>query len=250
VSYLRAYTLGSTLRLAFAIHFRHWITLVLIYSIPFAPAYVLKVILVGTDIKGLLPVAAIIQYLAGVLVTYPLTIAVSEICLGLKPGVARAYRRAFSHPGRLIGTLLLFSVILVLGLAALLVPGFVFAIWYMFIGPVVVIEGLGGRTALRRSRELGRGFYLRNFGILFVIVLIVFALMILLIVLISIAMVMMGTLTESPSPMMELLLEIVGALAAIFTLPIYLVAVVLLYYDMRVRKEDYGAIQLADDIRF
>lgn len=65
-------------------------------------------------------------------------------------GVLRSRWRAF------LRTALLSYVRVIVGFACLIVPGFVLwardALW----APIVLLEGRGGRAALRRSRELGR----------------------------------------------------------------------------------------------
>ena len=41
------------------------------------------------------------------------------------------------------------------------IPGLVLALFFAFVSPVVLIEGLGGRDALRRSTDLVRSDWLR-----------------------------------------------------------------------------------------
>ncbi|MDB5178572.1 MAG: hypothetical protein JWN01_515 [Patescibacteria group bacterium] len=49
---------------------------------------------------------------------------------------------------------LLAGLIILGGFLLLIVPGVIFTAWYSFVGYVVVDEGLTGRAALRRSKEL------------------------------------------------------------------------------------------------
>jgi hypothetical protein len=58
--------------------------------------------------------------------------------------------------GRLILADLAFVLVVAGGLFALIVPGFVFLIWFALIGPVIEVEQARIRTAFRRSRELVR----------------------------------------------------------------------------------------------
>src|SRR5262249_44289604 len=97
------------------------------------------------------------------------TITVADICLGYRPRFGRAYRRAFAYPGRLFGAFFMMAAVVILGMIALIVPGIILANWYLFTQQVVVLEGRGGWPALQRSRELGRGFYFRNFGVYFTV---------------------------------------------------------------------------------
>jgi hypothetical protein len=256
MSYLKTYSLGSLIRSALAIHFRNWLTLSLIFAIAFVPTVALQAtVLEVSNSKILFGLSKALEFVAGLFAVYPITVVVSEICLGLRPSVLRAYRRAFAHPGRLFGTVLLSSLIIILGIIALVIPGIVFVVWYLFVGPVVILEGLGGRAALRRSRELGRDCYWRNFGIGLVVMLMALAMGLIAIVAFFMALLFgAGLLMESAPNIPDPILRVLGAFILAAFLPIYTVAVVLLYYDMhydmRARKEAYGATQLADDIRF
>lgn len=81
-----------------------------------------------------------------------ITISVSDICLGNAPSLARSYKKVFG----------LFDLI---GLVLLIVPGIIAILWFIFTPCVVVLEGLGGLTALKRSKAIGQGYNWRNLGI-------------------------------------------------------------------------------------
>jgi hypothetical protein len=244
MSYLQTYTVGSIIRNSWSIYFHNWLTLLLISVIPQAAVLIVDALIktAGEPETLVVVIIVVLQLLASMFVSFPATVAVSEICLGIKPSVGRAYRRAFAQPGRLVGTYLLAFGIIALGFVALYIPGIVFSLWYMFIGPVVVLESLAGRAALKRSRELGKGYYLRNLGIFWVNLLLVLLL----------AMVLggiLGLLAFLVGPGSEVVKFIAG-LGGLIVTPPGVIAVVLLYYDMRVRKDGYGAAQLAEDLRF
>jgi hypothetical protein len=242
MSYLRNYTFGSILLASWRIYFRDWVTLFIIHVVPLAIVHVFNSWVKTMGGLGL-ALGTFSFVLASMFVSFPLTVAVSEICLDIKPSVGRSYQRAFSQPGKLVGTYLLTLVILLLGFVLLLIPGLVFSVWYTFVGPVVVLESLAGRTALRRSRELGRGYYLRNFGIVFLAQ----------ILMLLIAMVLGAVVGVALAFSFEIGfrgVEFVGGLAGLLVAPPSIIVVILLYYDMRVRKEGYAAAQLADDLRF
>ena len=57
---------------------------------------------------------------------------------------------------------MLSGVMFGLGLIFLVVPGVVWLLWTLVASVVVAIEGRSGWDALMRSRELGRGYYVRN----------------------------------------------------------------------------------------
>jgi hypothetical protein len=245
MSYLQTYTVGSIIATSWRIYFRDWLTLFVIFGIPLALAHTLNVSIKHTGGLGI-AIGAITLFIASLFVGFPLTVAISEICLGIKPNVARSYQRAFAQPGKLIGTYLLTLAITLVGFILLFIPGLVFAVWYAFIGPVVVLEALSGRPALKRSRELGKGYYLRNLGVL---------------ILGQVISGFLGALLSgttgflvgyflSANGSMLYLVELASGLLGFLVAPPTLIIVVLLYYDMRARKEGYGATELADDLRY
>jgi hypothetical protein len=245
MSYLQPYTLGAIIRSAFGIYFRNAPTLFMIYVIPLVPTQVLAALLSrwGEGAQEARVVVLVLDFMASTLVFFPAAVAVSEICLGIRPSVARAYRRAFAHPGRVLGTYLLSLLMIMLGVVALVIPGIVFVLWYLFVASVVVIEGLGGRAALRRSRELGRGSYFRNLGVLLVAFFATVAAATLVMAVLAIIAAVLGVGDVK-------IYELLWSFSVLVAMPAYIVSIVLLYYDMRARKEGYGAAQLAEDLRF
>jgi hypothetical protein len=244
MNYLQTYTVGSILATAWRIYLREWSTLLIIYIIPLVVIHAFNSWVKTTDMGALgLVLGTTSLFLASMFVSFPLTVAISEICLNIRPKVGRSYRRAFAEPGKLIRSYLLAFIIILLGFLALYIPGLVFSVWYTFIGPVVVLEALAGRAALKRSRELGRGHYLRNFGIIFLANILT---LLLAIVLGGI----LGFLLALAFAVDLGVAEFLGGLVGLLVAPPAVIVLVLLYYDMRVRKEGYAAAQLADDLRF
>jgi hypothetical protein len=77
-------------------------------------------------------------------------------------GVRLPNRREFvrSVPwGSLVLGTLVYELGVTVGLAFLVVPGFVLAVWGVVTGPVIVAEGSGPLHAPRRSRDLVRGSF-------------------------------------------------------------------------------------------
>jgi hypothetical protein len=73
---------------------------------------------------------------------------------------------------RLVAVDLLFALITTLGLLLLVVPGFVFLVWFALAGPIVEFERRRPVAALRRSRELVRGSFWRAFAVVVPVVLV------------------------------------------------------------------------------
>jgi hypothetical protein len=83
--------------------------------------------------------------------------------------VGDALQFSLSRFGRLLGTSILAGLIIGIGFILFCIPGIFFSIWYAFIAQIVVVENLGGISALSRSKKLGEGFYGRILGISFMV---------------------------------------------------------------------------------
>ncbi len=167
----------------------------------------------------------------------------SDICLESKPGVFRSYRLVLgSFSGKLLATYIVATFGFIIGLVLLIVPGVIFLTWVLFSVPVVILEGRWGLKALVRSKELGRGYYWRNGAIA-----VAFVLTELLIeeVLRQTGNSIAGKIAFVEGWAIQMCLV---PLSELFS-PIFSIAVILMYYDLRVRKEAYNNVTLAEDLR-
>src|SRR3989344_597930 len=60
--------------------------------------------------------------------------------------------------------ILLETVCIFFGLILLIIPGVIFAVWFIFANQVFVFEGIKGKGALARSKELVKGYWWPIFG--------------------------------------------------------------------------------------
>ncbi len=253
MNYMREMTIGDILKSSFGIYFKHFGTL---FSISFAS---LLIIIFSVGIVFLLFLAPSIAFpssdaaqvlaVIGVIIAYFLylfglsllpaasTVAISEITLGNKPSFTRAYKRVFGALlGKLFATSLLYSLILIVGLILLIIPGIYFMIKYILATTVVVLENIWGRDALKRGGELVKGYYGRVFGVYFLFfgALIIVYMMIYLISII--------TAGEAAGMFIYFIFIFI-------ILPVGVIPIVLMYYDLRVRKEGYDTAALAEDLQ-
>jgi len=242
--YIRIYSAGDILRSSVQIYRSNFRTFWVILVLPLLPGVAVQAFAPQSDHPLLFHGANLFDMFVGLLTTAAGTVAVSDICLGQWPSIGRSYRRAFSEmPGKIAGTGLLLWLTLILGLLLLLVPGFIFMLWYLFAIPLVVLEQTSGIAALRRSRHLGRGSYLRNCGVYALLIVPIYVLA----VAVGVLFGWVGGNVES-SLVHELSGFLAGTVAASFA-PVITIAIVLLYYDMRVRKEAYNIQTLAEELR-
>ncbi len=172
-----------------------------------------------------------------------IAVAVSDICLGNKPSAFRSYSRVFGK--RLPAVILTYILVMAGSLAGFLLfvaPGVLFYTWFMFSLIIVVLEGSSAPRAFGRSKKLGEGYYLRNLGLMSLLLMIALVLLIVVLVVYEAIALAVPALSKAvPSGVFQ---------AAIMSLlmPFYYVGGVLLYYDMRVRKEAYDSAALTEDL--
>ncbi len=167
-----------------------------------------------------------------------LTLAIGDDYIGQPITVERAYSATIARLGALIGTSLLVGLLLLL--MAITVIGIPFAIWlgirWAFIAQVVMLENLGGASAMSRSSQLVAGSWWRTFGILILLVIVVA------IVSAVTSAVFVGIFGSG------LLAGIARLIIQILLAPFYSAVVTLLYFDLRVRKEQFTHTMLASDL--
>lgn len=243
-TYLTEHSVGGIVRATFAIYGKHFVTLILVYTVPVLPFTVLYQEALANEMLVLMLVAMLAMLLASLIGSAAITVAVSDICLGNRPSVGRSLRKAF---GKLIGRLLVVGllqmVILLAGLLLLVVPFFIFLAWFLFAQAIVVLEGRRGRDALKRSKALGTGFHWRNVSVLALVSVILFVIVILL------GLVMAPFFAFLSAGPEDWLLRTFQAVVQIgIAAPLSFVTITLTYYDLRVRKEGYDAQALAEEL--
>ncbi|MCP3956925.1 MAG: hypothetical protein GY719_03635 [bacterium] len=228
-------------------------TLVAISFVTMAPVVVAQTImqfrlvtLAGADDATMLaagclyPLAVMLLSLVAQSITAGASVfAVGHHILGQDPGARRSLAFALSRFGALLEVNVGIAIRVFLGLLLLIVPGIVWAVAYSIAIPTLVTEGVRSRKALQRSWFLAKGRKWKFFGVLFVIVGMINGGLVLLV---TIATAVAFDLQAPSGLLMQQL--VVGVLSILLT-PLYLIAVTLLYYDARVRAEDFDAEQLS-----
>ena len=112
------------------------------------------------------------------------------------------------------------GVLIVLGLIALIVPGIILAVMFSLVYPSIMIEGTGVLGSLSRSRALVSNRWLKTFGLLLLLGIIVAA--------VNGIFALVATPFGVFSPLVS------GILTALIT-PIFAIALTLYYYSMKAR---------------
>lgn len=212
-------------------HFQLFVGITAIVYVPYA----LLVGLGDFEAQPFLMLGGVLAFLVVMpLMQAALTVAVTETYLDRTLTIGDAYSEGLRIMMRMIGTYLLLMLLLIPAFLALVVPGIYFSVAWMVVGPIMVAERRFGMSALRRSRELVTGHWGRAFGIAFVATSMISVLGGLLSIIWS-AIPMLGPLLEGITQ------SITGAFG--------LVVIVVLYFDLRCRHEDFDLQLLAERVR-
>jgi hypothetical protein len=205
----------------------HYPQLATIVAVTFIPQILLGLLLPEAFIGA----AGLVAVLTGPLATGAVVLAVSDAYLGRSVDSGAALRRAANRLGSLVLVGIVQGVLVGVGLLLLIVPGFIFLAWTAVMPAVVVLEDASASDAFTRSRSLARdrmGHVLRTILVGGLIYLVGF-------VLAGMAGALLPSgVAESPK-VSNLLMQIVQ----ILLYPVLAVAVTLLYYDLRIRKEGF-----------
>lgn len=180
------------------------------------------------------------------LLTTVLTVVVTEDVLGHRLTLAAVWARVRTRLLRLTWLVLISSVVPILGIFLLIVPGvWLWGVWAVAV-PAMVVENGSARDSLRRSRWLVRDMFWRVFGIRALGVLLAAAGSLV----ISLPFAIIATAAtdfsefrfDTPgtvtTPIAFILITAVGtALSGTLTAPITASVDALLYVDLRMRKE-------------
>ena len=139
-----------------------------------------------------------------------------------------------------IGVAIVAGILMMLGLLLLVIPGVLVIVWTMVVVPVVVIEGLAGWPAIKRSRELARGQFRHVLGTAFLAWFIV-------IMLVMGGGIAVGLAFGAPGES-DRMADMIAGLVMIPLFPLVGVATALLYYDLRVRSEGADVVAMFEQL--
>ena len=191
------------------------------------------VIIIGTI--GMV-ISGISTILGNMLCQGALTKSVSEFYIGNEITVGQAYKFVWPKILSLIGAGFLVSLIVLFGFMMCIVPGVIFGLWFALTTPSIIVENLRATKGMGRSKALASGNLGKIFCIGFLVTLISWA--------ISMPFGWAGLiLSEFLFAENYLLVSFINRLFSmvgqILATPIGAAAFILLYYDLRIRKEGF-----------
>jgi hypothetical protein len=184
-------------------------------------------------------VTTLIMLFTAIFATAAIVKAVADQYLGRTPTISDSLSFARGRWGALLRMGILEMVIVVLGFIALIIPGIYLVVAFAVASPVLLLEGTGAREALKRSRELVKGRWLPVLGVLVLSALVGFVLS------------AIGALFTQPvlngveTVRMWIFISSIGEMIAqILAAPLGAAITIVLYFDLRARKEGFGLHEL------
>jgi len=240
--YISERTAGQIIGDSLRIYLRHLPVIFVIYGLPIFPFILIEAATAASRDETANLVALVIETVISMFTIGAVTFAVSDICLGNKPSIKRSYAALFRVFWAYLATYLLYVAATLIGLVLLVVPGIIVLLLLLFCLQVAVLERRGPIESCKRSIRLGKGYYWRNLGVALLAILLAFVV----VFAIGMALGLIAVVADSDPEgfVFSLAVGLLGALAA----PLLQIPAILLYYDMRARKEHYDGAALSQEL--
>ena len=246
--------IGEILSTAFELYRRHWRTLLAIAAVVVVPLTLLQYLLGDvvrtrgeTTSNGVVVetatwsvgIAGLLAALAGLLMylvlTGAITRAVAAEVAGEDPSVEQSYRFGFYRLGSVLLVSVLVGLATIGGLILFVIPGIFIGVRLAVSIEALVVEGRRGTEAMGRSWSLVGGHWWHAFATLLVAALLIG--------------IVNAVITTPFSGMSWVVQALAAAVATVVTLPYGVLVGVLLYLDLRARKENLTLEALRADLR-
>lgn len=259
---LRPLALGEILDVSIKLVRRNWRTLATLVLIAAVPVAIVSLLITTstttydptTDVRTRddgsaygagLAVHQLLQLVLYLLAAVACFGAIADSYLGRRPEWRSSLRFAARRaPMAFVMGILAFLGI-VAGFIALFFPGVFLAVRWSVALPALLLERRGPVAALGRSWRLVKGFWWKVFGTLLVAYLLVTVLSFAVGAVIGFGL---GVFTSVDSLLGLILQEAVGVFVQVFTLPFIAAVIIVVYTDLRVRKEGFDLALMADHI--
>jgi hypothetical protein len=202
----------------------------------------------------------LIAIVVGMLVAGAAVYAIAEQYFNQPIDIGRAFSAAWHRLGSLVGaSLLVLLAVFGLSITIIGIPAAIyFAVTWLFMVQVIMVEGCGAREALSHSSSLVKNSWWRVLGITLLYYVIMTGIYMVLYIPVfigtmvwAISGVVTGPMTPDTAQLPVWLLLMITIVVLVFTAvgtPIFAIGITLLYLDRRVRKEGYNLDVLASEL--
>ncbi len=198
----------------------------------------------GMILAGLIlaAVGGLLSIIAYNLCTGAMIKSISESYLGNEVTVGQVYRFVWPKVWTIVWAGIIVGVVVGFGFLLLVVPGVIFALWYALTTSAIVIEDFTAVQGMKRSKALVSG----NLGKVFGVGLVVFLISIIISGLFEGGGALLASAIAGQNFVGSVVIgNICSIVGSILALPITAGAMILLYYDLRIRKEGFDLEMLA-----
>jgi positive regulator of sigma E activity len=243
---LQPMTVGEIVSTAVQIYWTRFGLLLRLVAIFILPVEIVYAIVVSESSGSRTNVLSELLVVAtGQLATAACLKAVSDEFLGQRS----SWRSAMDFVWRRSGQVMILAVVEVIlvgaGFLLFIVPGIYLLVALLLATPALLLEDLRPVNALQRSRMLTQGMWFRTAGCYLLASLFVFFVA-LIPTLLFIHVTGAGSTASSSDPVAA---DIASVVTSLLTTPFMATVVVLIYYDLRVRKEQLSIDELARAVR-
>jgi hypothetical protein len=246
---LRLMNTPELLDRTFFLYRKHFLLFIGIAALPNLVLLMFRLVLI--DIQSSTTATAMMRFFALIitLLAYLVTmsavqaatvVAVSDVHLGRTSGIGAAYAKMRDCWVDTILVVIIVGICVVLGTIFFIVPGILIALSRSLAVPVAVIEKQGPLDSTHRSSQLTEGCR----GAIFVILLLFTVINFIVSSVFQVPIVIVAFLSHMLGPRglslgVSVLLQIVTFLSTTLTMPLSTIAISLVYYNQRVRKEGF-----------
>ena len=234
---LRARSASEIIDASFALYRQHAMQLIVVTAVAMAPSIIYTLLMSGTppvtaaDVLRQLPVV-FISLFSYTLLNAVVSRMASDFYLGGQPDIAGTLRDLVTRLPAIIIAMIVLFVLSTVATIFLILPVFWVAAMFFATIPIIMIEKKGPFAALSRSAQLSKGQKWHILGTLAL----AFGIYVVLSIGLSLGAMAIGG---------QMLQIIVGSLYAIVVGPVVTLAVTVLYYDTRIRKEGFDVEHMA-----
>lgn len=251
--YLHPLTVGELLDKAFRIYRSRFAALIGIVAAVLIPESILRLVVI-LYLGGLSPYAALIlQSTIHLLANVVLVVFISHVYLGKTISFGDSYLQGAKRYWSVFGAnfimgLAIFVPLLILAFVPCigLIGGVILAVFlstkWSLAMPAIIVENVGASDGLRRSWNLTEAFFWRVLGTSFAANL----LTLLITMLPTYFAVYLFSLTDISQDIIQIINLLIEQVALLIALPFSQAVIVLIYYDLRVRKEGFDLQVLAE----
>lgn len=250
---LRPMSVGETLDRTFRLYRTHFVLFIGIAAIPQLVILAIQTVVSGVQAAGIMTgggaksiaflitgsLLGLVAYFAATTASLSATVvAVSEVHLDQPITIAEAYRRIRDKFFRVLGVFVGTMLGTALGFVLLIIPGIILGLKWVLAIPVAVVEDASFSVATSRSSDLTQGSKGRIFSVLLVISVLAYIVSIVLAIPIGIAAFSSARTGVIPF-WVQGVNNAVTFVSNSLIGPLFTIAISVLYYDERVRKEGF-----------